>query len=127
MRVTMLLLRLPIRALSLGLALVACGGSSDSKDTQNDATGDTRYRPATNGVAAPRAASCSSLSTAVANAHKKLCASGVYTAPTCPGDPGNACMSFDQGTVNGCVDYYSGASSCDDVGKRQSNCVVVCK
>lgn len=50
---------------------------------------------------------------------------GAVTRPSCPGylRKGNeACLQYDQGTVQGCVDFIKGLATCDAVSTAQ--CVV---
>ena len=50
-----------------------------------------------------------------------------FTAPTCPGlvraTGAPACSLYDEGTVQGCEDYYAKFSSCEDI--QYKRCVVV--
>ncbi len=59
------------------------------------------------------------------SARRAALSCGPVTSPSCPGyiSAGNeACSQYDQGTVQGCIDYVSKLTSCDAL--KPKNCVV---
>ena len=48
------------------------------------------------------------------------------TSPTCPSllraDFGTACMEYDQGSVEGCIDHYNDAKTCDTLALNADDC-----
>ncbi len=101
-------------------AAVGCSSSEDSpKSVPN-----TKFEPPGNGVPMQEAAACAALQKAEDDRRAALNC-GAVTRPSCPGylRKGNeACLQYDQGTVQGCVDFILGQASCTDVSSNQ--CVV---
>jgi hypothetical protein len=86
---------------------------------------DGKFHPPTNGVAESESAACAAISTAIGNDRSNLQCVG--TLPTCPdlvvGVSGQTCAQYDQGSIQGCVDYYSKGTTCADLNTRITNCV----
>jgi hypothetical protein len=123
---------LHLRILLLFLGFIACASDDETTGFATTAgpssgTGgvDTRYHPPTNGVRISETEACDQLKGIIDQKVDDL--DCVMTKPTCPNllrayyQP--ACMQYDQGTVAGCVQYFSEKFQCDllDAGE----CVLV--
>jgi hypothetical protein len=101
--------------------LIAC--SVDSSTDGNDG----KFHPPTNGQPISEDEACSSLRTAIDSARSTLQCTG--TTRTCPSlvqvTAGAMCAQYDQGTIQGCADYYQKAADCADLTTRMDNCVYV--
>lgn len=111
--------------LSSPFALLACGSSDTT--TQGAGGGDDgRYHPPSNGQHETEADACSALSTAYGARFKAL--SCVGTTRGCPdflqSQFGTDCHEYDQGTVQGCIDYYGKQTTCDDLRTSIDRCAV---
>lgn len=107
----------------VSLAVFACGDG----DSGAGGGGDGRYRPAKNGVPVAEATACSELSRALESARTRL--SCTMTSPTCPSlvrtrVGGEACLQYDEGTIDGCAEHYRGSGDCDELKARFDDCVI---
>lgn len=114
------------------LAAAACGSESPEPSGQggNQATDDGLYHPPPNGVHKPEDAGCDMLKSASTALRSKLKCVG--TSPSCPALvrraaslQGSACHEYDEGTLKGCVDYYSEQTTCDELKAALDRCAVV--
>jgi hypothetical protein len=118
------LIMLGLRSGLVCALVVASFGSGCSSESDSDGAGGGPYAPPGNGVAISESLACETVRKAEIDAFlAKGC--GPLTRPACPdylrsGRP--ACMQYDQGTVQGCVDYVNGFSTCDEIGAF--DCVV---
>lgn len=117
----------PLLVLVSCLALLAC--SSTDTDSSAAATGDAsdgRYHPDPSGVHVAEEAACEALREAQEN--KRMSLNCVGTTRTCPSllraEFSTECMEYDQGSVDGCIDYYNKSPSCAELSKRVKDCVV---
>jgi hypothetical protein len=106
------------------LLLTACAGDDD--DDLNTSSGDDgKYHPQQSGEHTSETAACAALQDAVRD--KALSLGCTSTVRTCPGflrvDYSPDCVEFDQGTVQGCIEYFQGIQVCADL--VESNCVLV--
>jgi len=113
-------------ALALPFGLLTTSACGDG-DTGAGGGGDGRYRPAKNGVPVAEAAACAELSTALESARTRL--SCTMTSPTCPSlvrtrVGGEACLQYDEGTIDGCAEHYRGSGDCDELKARFDDCVI---
>lgn len=105
--------------LALALFAVACGEEAPDP-------GDGKYHPAANGVHTTETLACNAL----VDAHgKALLALGcVGTSRTCPGylrtQFAENCLEYDQGSVNGCVDYFKARTTCEELNAALDGCVI---
>ncbi|MEP7126811.1 MAG: hypothetical protein ABJE95_38125 [Byssovorax sp.] len=115
-------------ALSLFAPLLsACGADTGSGTTGDpvDAS-DGKFHPPGNGMPVSEDAACTSLTDAQTARFMALgCAS---TTRVCPdflrSQSATDCLQYDQGAVNGCLQYYSDAATCKDLSARAGTCVV---
>jgi hypothetical protein len=88
--------------------------------------GDGRYHPPPNGEHVTEDAACSALEDAQESKVQSL--QCPITTRTCPSllrvEFGVACLEYDQGSVQGCVDYYKSKTTCDDLAVAIKDCVV---
>lgn len=109
-------------------ALSACGSSSGTGGTGGTGGGgDGKYRPAGNGVHQAEADACDALSKAQdARSQAMACTTTLRPCPTLVlvMVGGTACLEYDQGSVQGCVDYYNEQMSCDALATAIDTCVV---
>jgi len=118
--------RLFVVSMSVVFALfaAACGGDETTNTTGDPSDG--RHHPQGNGQHVAEAAACDALVQAQQSRFTAL--SCVGTTRSCPdflrAEFTTACMEYDQGSVQGCVDYYAEATACDDLTKRIADCVV---
>ena len=111
-----------------GTFFIGCGDSETSEFALTSGTGgmvDNRHKPNPTGVRTTEADACSKLSAAIVD--RQLTLKCVGTVQQCPAmvrsTYGTACMEYDAGTVQGCVDYFKKATSCDTLAP--DNCVLV--
>jgi hypothetical protein len=107
------------------LQLAACGQGSGAGGAGSGG-GDGKLHPPGNGMAISEADACNTLSMAQDTQHTSLgCA---FTSEGCPdllrAEFVTQCLQYDQGSVQGCVTYYSMAQSCSALNMAISNCVV---
>ena len=105
------------------------GGCSSTETTP--ATGgqggasDGKFHPKGNAVAVDELTACDTLHTALETKQTKL--GCILTLRTCPAlvqvVSGKPCFQYDQGTINGCVDYFAQAKDCPELTKRSGDCV----
>jgi hypothetical protein len=113
-----------------GVGALACGDSG----TGSGATGaggaggtpdDGRFRPEPSGVAIDEADACGRLLDAAENVRGEL--QCVLTLRTCPDlvrlPAGQDCLTYDEGTIDGCVAYFEASADCDDLKARLESCV----
>jgi hypothetical protein len=108
----------------IGLAFIPCfaiGCSGDDDGGGNGGAGgidDGKFRPEPNGVHITEGEACDTLQNAYQQRVMDL-GCGSKTVRTCPGfvrvvyDPD--CVEFDQGSVQGCVDYWNGIDRCNEL------------
>jgi hypothetical protein len=86
---------------------------------------DGKVRPEGNGVSVEEAAACDELSDALGDAASALAC--VATFRLCPeliqSISDETCSTYDEGSVEGCADYYAEAADCEDLSFRAGNCV----
>ncbi len=116
----------------LVIALAGCG-EAPAESKLSGSTGaaggmdDGKFHPPGNSVHVSEADACKQLKDAVT---KQLTDSKcVGTVPAdCPGFLRSlyqlACMEYDQGTVNACVDYFTKLKDCDELA-HTDKCVVI--
>ena len=117
-------------ALATLATLAVLPGCGDSGETGGDASaeaGDGKLHPPGNGQMESESAAC----TALSQAQDSLNAAMACTATTrpCPSliqvqVGGTACLQYDQGSVQGCVDNYNAQTTCDALAAAVDNCVV---
>jgi hypothetical protein len=122
------------RALHAAFCLIfvaACAGDDDTTSVQttgaSTGTGmvDTRYHPEPNGAQITETEACIQLQTVIQDKIENL--GCTKTSPTCPNllrayyQP--ACMKYDQGTVQGCIDYFNDKFQCVELDESQ--CVLI--
>lgn len=112
-------------ALPAALLAFACGNSDNTSVLGGGAGGDDgRFRPDPSGVHTTETAACALLQGAFQERSAALKCS--KTIRTCPEflrvQFGTACMEYDEGTVQACVDHYRSRSSCELL--VDSECVV---
>jgi hypothetical protein len=123
-------------SIALGLALAAplfvlassgCGSETGSGTTGSlpDAD-DGKVRPEGNGKPMSEAAACTSLTDA--QAQRSTAMGCTTTGRVCPdflrGQSAVQCVQYDDGAVQGCIQFYSEATTCDAVRKASEICVV---
>ena len=110
-----------MRAL-LGLSFLLLAACSSSDDSSSGPSGP--FEPAGNGQPIGEAEACAQVR-AAEDARGAELSCGPVTRPACPGyiSSGNpACSQYDQGTVQGCVDYISTIKSCATL--KTKSCLV---
>ena len=119
---------LTLLTLTAALFLSACGASpGPGNDGGTDDAGDGKLHPPGNGQHQSEAAACDALSKAQdARNTAMMCTS---TQRPCPAlvqvqVGGTPCLEYDQGSVQGCVDDYGLAKTCDTLATAIANCVV---
>lgn len=111
------------------VALVGVVGCGDDGGTGSSGGGadDGRYHPPTNGVRVSEDAACQSLKSGRDTARDAL-AGCVLTTRSCPdllrAEFSAECLQYDEGSVEGCVDYYAEATDCDALKQAIDDCVV---
>ena len=123
-------------SIALGLALAAplfvlaspgCGSETGSGTTGAlpDAD-DGKVRPAGNGKPMSEAAACTSLTDA--QAQRSTAVGCTSTGRVCPdflrAQSAVECVQYDEGAVQGCIQFYNEATTCDAVRKAGEICVV---
>lgn len=109
------------------LLLPACGADSTSGSTGDPPNADDgKFHPPGNGMPVAEASACTSLTDAQTAHYMALgCPS---TTRVCPdflrSESGMECLQYDEGAVNGCLQYYSDATTCKELSERASTCVV---
>jgi hypothetical protein len=100
--------------------------SNDDDSNEEKDSGDGKVHPPPNGQHVSEDAACSALLAAQDARIKSLqCA---ITTRTCPALLRTvfttACMEYDQGSVNGCIEHYKGKTTCDGLEEGIAECVV---
>jgi hypothetical protein len=114
-------------AILVALALSACGSDGGSGSGGAGGSGDGKVHPAGNGQHQSQADACDALSNAQDARSKAMsCTSTLRPCPTLilVMAGGTECLEYDQGSVQGCVDYYNQQATCDDLAKAIDACVV---
>ncbi len=120
-------LHLVLASSLLVLVSSGCGTDIGSGTTGDPAdASDGKFHPPGNGMPVAEGAACSTLTDAQTQHFMAMgCAS---TTRVCPDflrtQAGTDCLQYDQGAVNGCLQYYADATSCMDLSQRASVCVV---
>lgn len=87
---------------------------------------DNRYHPTPNQVAISEADACTRIYDAI-QARKDMMPSCILTMQQCPAmlrsTYGLACTQYDEGTVDGCVEYFSKVSTCEELNPE--DCALV--
>jgi hypothetical protein len=118
---------------ALLIAMQGCGGSETHETNDQTSSGgppieagDGRYHPPANNTHVSEAAACDALAKAQDDRVQALKCS--ITSRLCPAllraEFITACMEYDEGSVQGCVDYYLTKKTCDDLKDAFENCVV---
>lgn len=117
-------------ALSVACSNFACSSETDGNELSGGAVtsgaggSDTRHHPDPNGVEVGETDACDTLRTAVEE--RALALGCVRTTRACPSflralyQPD--CMQYDQGSVQGCVDYFNGLVICEEL--IEGDCVL---
>ena len=116
----------------LASSLFALLSSGCGADTTSGTTGDPpdaddgKFHPPGNGMPVSEAVACTSLTDAQTQHFMALgCAS---TTRVCPDflrtQSGTECLQYDQGAVNGCLQFYSDAKTCMELSTAAGTCVV---
>jgi hypothetical protein len=125
-----------MRALALSLfftlvaafAVPACGSDSGAGAAGSGGHGgDGKYHPAGNGQHEAEAAACDALSQAQdARTQALQCTATSRPCPTLilVQVGGTQCLEYDQGSVQGCVDYYGQQGTCAALAQAIDACVV---
>lgn len=122
----------PRAALLLSVALLSILACSSSAGTNAGGGGsgggdDGKYHPPGNGKPMSEADACSALSGAMDADHSAL--SCPSTTRPCPQllrvEFTTSCLQYDQGSVQGCVDYFAAAQTCDALNAAIAACVVI--
>ncbi len=113
-------------SIPVALACAACG-SSEAGGGGTGGVSDGKVHPAGNGQHESQDAACQALSHAQDT--RSLALQCVTTTKPCPSlvltmVGGTECLEYDQGSVQGCIDYYGMAATCDDLAKAFDDCVV---
>jgi hypothetical protein len=111
-------------------AVVVIFGCSSTDTGAASATGDAsdgRYHPEPDGTHVSESSACAALQTAQ-DAKLMSIMGCVGTTRTCPAllrvEFATECMEYDQGSVDGCIEYYNASPSCDALRDRIADCVV---
>jgi hypothetical protein len=126
-------MRLLLTTLAALVALLTTPGCGSDETKNNGSTtgepmdaGDGRYHPPGNGQHVAEDAACSALQSAQESKVQSL--QCPITTRTCPSllrvEFGVACLEYDEGSVQGCVDYYKSKMNCDDLAVAIKDCVV---
>ena len=107
------------------LACMGAGCGDDGSTTGAGGAGDDGlYHPSKSGVAIPEDEACEGLRIAIEGTATKL--GCIVTVQACPNlvraRGGEACSSYDEGTIDGCATYYAESSSCDELATRRDDC-----
>lgn len=108
---------------AVGLAL-GCGGGGDGEGGAGGVD-DGKLHPPGDGTQLDEAAACDELRAALSDVANELgCVSTVRACPNLlEALSGEACATYDGGSVDGCVEHYAGATDCDDITARADECV----
>jgi hypothetical protein len=104
-------------------SLAACGSDGGGA---GGAGGDGKYRPPGNGSHITEDAACQALLSAQnARAQALACTTTSYPCPTLVQVMvgGTVCREYDQGSVQGCVDYYGKQATCEALRAATDACV----
>ncbi len=117
-------LAFPLFALSFS----GCGAETGSTGTTGDApdADDGKFHPPGNGTPVSEATACATLTDAqTAHFMDLKCAS---TTRICPdflrAQSAMECLQYDEGSINGCLQYYSAATTCEALSAAAGTCVV---
>lgn len=120
-----------LAAAALLLVIQGCGSETQDNDDSSSGgdpidAGDGRYYPLGNDAHISETAACAALEDAQSARVQALkCA---ITTRTCPSllrvEFLVACMEYDEGSVQGCVDYYLTKKNCTDLKEAIDTCVV---
>jgi hypothetical protein len=106
------------------VAPTGCGGSEDDGSGGAGGVDDGRFRPDPSGVAIDEADACGRLLEAAESARGDLqCVLTLRTCPDLVRLTGEDCLTYDEGTVDGCVEYFEASTDCEDLKGRLENCV----
>lgn len=118
-----------LTALSVCLSLSGCGSDDNPRNDDSDDgsdPGDGKYRPAADGTHTTETEACATLQKAQETKVQGL--KCPLTTRTCPAllraTFSTACMEYDMGSVQGCVEYYQQPGSCDGLEDAIKACVV---
>jgi hypothetical protein len=109
----------------IGLAAFALAVGCTTKNDEdtgpaNGGSSGGGYTPTPNGVGMNEQEACETLLEAFEKHASRL--GCTYTVPGCPGYIREStvpeCSQYDEGTVNGCADFYAGFSACSEFEKR---------
>jgi hypothetical protein len=125
--------RIQLAIATAALLLVVPGCGSETKESNGESSsgdpieaGDGRYRPLGNNTHVSEAAACDALSKAQGSRVQALGCN--ITTRTCPAllrvEFLVACMEYDEGSVQGCIDYYQTKKNCTDLKAAIDDCVV---
>jgi hypothetical protein len=110
------------------LSPLACG-SGETAGTSSSGTpdaGDGKFHPMGNGTHITEANACTTLANAQSAAVGQLGCAG--TTRLCPdllrAQFVTACLEYDEGSVQGCIKYYSEATTCDELNKNIGDCAI---
>ena len=108
-------------------AIPACGDGGEGAGGSGAGGSDGKYRPAGNGQRQDEADACNALSKAQDARNAALAC--IATLRPCPSllrvmMSGTECLEYDQGSVQGCIDYYNQQTDCDALAKSIDACVV---
>jgi len=110
---------------SLALPLAACG-DDESSCTEPDG-GDGKLHPTPNGQHTTEDAACTALTQALGKKKMTFVPMCVSTSALCPqflrADYGEG-KEYDQGSVDGCIEFYNSRTSCDELRKAPDDCVL---
>ena len=116
----------------LATSLLALASSGCGADPTSSSTGDVpvardgKFHPPGNGTPVDESTACTTLTDAQTQHFMALgCAS---TTRVCPdflrSQSGTDCLQYDQGAVNGCLQFYSDAKTCQELSTAAGTCVV---
>jgi len=113
-------------AVTAALSTAACGSSSGPAGGAGGMD-DGKVHPAGNGQHETQDAACAALSQAQDARNQALAC--IATSRPCPTlvlvqVGGTECLEYDQGSVQGCIDYYGQQGTCDALAKAIDDCVV---
>lgn len=110
------------------LALLACGSGSDTNSSGAGGDDDGRYHPPSNGQHQAEADACAAIRDGFDAKFQAMSCVGTKQA-NCPdllqAQFGTGCHEYDQGTVQGCIDYYGEQTSCDALRTAFQQCAVL--
>lgn len=121
-----------MRAISASFALIlaltaACSSEEPTGTGGSGGASDGKYHPPGNGQRQKEADACDVLSEAQDERTQAL--SCTTTTRPCPTliqvmVSGATCLEYDQGTVQGCADYYAKQTTCEAFTKAVADCVI---